>query len=217
MGTLKRTVCAAVALLVASYVTDEIINPPIGRITDITARAASVPTFGPQVQCIPQDIQSCINQLVNSINANVNGMIAWISAPVTTAGTGVNTIITYSMPGGLLMAGDALHVKAWGVNDGNANARTMILNFGTTACTVTVTGTSALWDIDAWVQNLGTVASPVQTVDCKGQQGTTAILNAQPTNSTQNVTTAATTVTLTATAATAGTMTISGAWIEMVR
>ena len=171
---------------------------------------ASSPTFNE-----PSQIVSTLNSYTQTLNGVLAGQFAGLPAPLTTSGTSANTVMAYSVTPGMLGSGQVIRIKGWGVNSADANAKTITVNFGTSAPTVVVTASAATWQFECDIQNVGTVASPSQNIGCFGQQGTTAIAVAN-TNSTQALT-AALTLNVQMTAATSGTMTMNGLSFEIVR
>jgi len=162
----------------------------------------------------PNQIVATLDYLITQINGVSEGVVASLQAPVTTTGTTANTIVAYTVPAGL-PAGQAYRIKGWGVNSADANAKTITVNFGTSAPTLVVTGSGNTWQFEAVVQNVGTVASPSQDIALSGSTGTTLVALTN-TNSTQALTSALA-LNVQLTAATSGTMTMNGLTIEAVR
>ena len=175
-----------------------------------TAFAANLPF---QTIWDPSNALGGINALVNAINGGVSGVIAVLPAPVTTGGVTIETDFSATLLAGALATGNTVHVKAYGLNDGTADARTVTFGFGASTCAIVVTGTSANWEADLWVTETG---SKTQTSMCNGEQGTARLANVQATNWTVD-NTAAITVIVRQTAATAGTMTLNEAWVDIMR
>ena len=153
------------------------------------------------------------NQTLQAINAGVTGNLATELATVASSGTALQALFTYVAPGGLLSApGQILHVKAWGSNSADANAKTLTFAYGSATCALAVTGSGNAWTGEFYVIKTGTNA---QTVLCSGVTGTTNItlLSAAATVTD----TAAVTVTVNATAAVAGTMSLVAAYIEQLK
>jgi hypothetical protein len=181
------------------------------------ALAGNVPLLPPTPNFSePSQVLSTLNTAIQTINANTNGQLAALPAPFATTGTSANTVLAYTVPPGALPNGKAIRMSAWGFNPADANVRTVTFNFGTSAATVLVTGSAALWHVYCEVQNTGTVASPVQSIDCWGKQGTTLVVSSQPASA-QDVTTANVAMTLQVTTATSGITTVNGAYFDAVR
>lgn len=163
----------------------------------------------------PNQIQPTVNAAIQSINTYAQQLLVGLQAAATTSGTTANTILSYSVNPGQLPVGAAVRVKGWGVNSADANAKTITLNFGTSAPTVVVTGSGNTWQFECVIQNVGTVASPSQNIACSGSTSTTLVALTN-TNSTQALTSALT-LNVQGTAATSGTMTFNGLTFELVR
>lgn len=165
----------------------------------------------------PGQMMATLNYVIAQLNSVMAGQFVSIPAPITTSGTGANTIFNYTNL--VINPGQAVRIKAWGVNDSNADARTVTVNYGTgpTQLATVVTGTSAKWWVECLVANEGTVASPSIQLLCTGAQAATLITTGIAADTTAGDATFPQTLLLTATAATAGAMTIDGAWAEYVR
>ena len=153
------------------------------------------------------------NQTIQSFNAGVNGNLATLPASVATTLTTIQPLLTYVMPGGQLNAvGQAVHVKAWGVNSADANVKTVTFAYGAATCAQIVTGSGQTWIADFYVVK---TAAAAQVTECDGKTGTTAIASVQGAGT--NTDTAATTILVQGTAATAGTITLVGAYVEQLK
>ena len=180
--------------------------------------AATIPNIPSSSQYNePGQTVSTLNYLIAQLNSLMSGQFVSIPAPITTSGTGANTIFNYTNL--VINPGQAVRIKVWGVNDSNADARTVTVNYGTgpTQLATVVTGTSAKWWVECLVANEGTVASPSIQLLCTGAQAATLITTGIAADTTAGDATFPQTLLLTATAATAGAMTIDGAWAEYVR
>ena len=153
------------------------------------------------------------NNLILSLNANVDGLLGSTVATAATTLTTIQPLATYTINGGVLASpGQALHVHVWGVNSADANVKTLTLAFGSANTALVVTGSGNLWAADFYIMK---TAANAQTIEGHGITGTTVIA---PVASTATQTdTAAITVIVQGTAATAGTMTLSGAYIEQIK
>jgi hypothetical protein len=153
-----------------------------------------------------------LNSVVQSINNGVSGVVSVLPAPVSTSGTSIYTLQTITLANGLPV-GQTFHIHVYGVNDSNADARTLTFSFGGSTCALTVTATSGTWMADFYVTSTG---ASTETSICSGQE---VITNVQPviaTNWTIN-NAAAITVLIEGTAATAGTMTLDEAVADIMR
>lgn len=166
------------------------------------------------------------NADVASTNATIGGLLAGLQAAVTTSGTSANTILkTATIPAGqnipnALAQGQILKVTAWGVNSGDANAKTITLAYATAgSIALAVTLSSAPWYVQFLIQNVGTATTPAWTAVGWAQisTGTTAAFLLGSTSGSDNIATGPLNITLSATAATAGTMTVNGALVEIVK
>lgn len=177
----------------------------------LPAQAANVPLISGAVD--PANEIGTINGVIQSFNFGATGNQAVLPAATTTSGTSINTLFTYTMPGGQLASvGNILHVHAWGVNSADANVKTVTFAFGATTCAQIVTGSGNTWDTDFYVVKSG---ASTQITMCKGLTGTTLVAPVEATGAVTD--TAAVTVTVSGTAATAGTMTLAGAYVEQLK
>ena len=153
------------------------------------------------------------NQTIQSYNAGVNGNLAELLASAATTLTTIQPLLSYVMPGGQLnAAGQAIHVKAWGVNSADANVKTVTFAYGAATCALVVTGSANTWIADFYVVK---TAAAAQITECDGKTGTTNVASVQGTGT--NTDTAATTILVQGTAATAGTITLVGAYVEQLK
>jgi hypothetical protein len=176
-----------------------------------SADASNIPLVsGPQD---PANNISLLNQTIQGFNFGVTGVLSTLLAAVTSSGTAITPLFTYVAPGGQLsVAGQLLHVKAWGTNSADANVKTVTFAYGAATCAQIVTGSGNSWVADFWVLK---TAAAAQTYMCVGQTATT---NIAPTEGTAtNTDASATTVLVEATAATSGTITLAGAYVEQLK
>ena len=194
MNILKRLSASVAALCIAT-----------------SAFAANVPLVsGPWD---PTNALGGINGLVQSLNANVDGLLGSTIATATTSGTTISTLATYTINGGVLAnAGQGLHVHVWGVNSADANVKTLTLSFGTATTALVVTGSGNTWVADFYILKTG---ASTQTIEGHGLTATTPV--AVVASTATQTDTAAITVLVSGTAATSGTMTLSGGYIEQVK
>ena len=173
--------------------------------------AANIPLIGGAVD--PANEIQALNQLTLNIIAGVNGNLAVLPASVATTLTTIQALMTYTAPGGALsLPGQIMHVRAWGVNSADANVKTVTFAYGAATCAQVVTGSGNTWVEDFYVVKTG---AATQTTECHGQTGTTLVASVQSTGT--NTDASATTVTVSGTAATAGTVTLVGAYVEQLK
>jgi hypothetical protein len=152
------------------------------------------------------------NDLRFEINNGVDGRIA-TRVSLTTSGTGANVVLRHTLSAGTLTkVGQGFVLRVWGVNSADANAKTLTLNWGSQNVTAVVTASGALWYAEFNIVKSG---ANTQEVMSFGQQGTTTIAVTRLAGTRTD--TADILINLTATAATAGTMTIYAAQLEQVR
>lgn len=176
--------------------------------------ASQIPLLNGPNYSDPSQVLATTNTVIQSVNNGVTGLIATLPAPLATTGTAANTILASTLltPPTAIAAGQVLHVKAWGVNDANANARTLTFNYGAIADAVTITSTSGKWACDFYVSQQNVA------VNAEASQCFVAAAVVAPGENTGTVSNAsAIAVSLTATAATAGITTVNGAYMEIVR
>lgn len=99
------------------------------------AFAANIPLLTGPIE--PNQIQATLNQLIQSINTGVGGLLnAQTGATATGAGTDEQVLKTYTLPGGTLStAGQALRITCWGRTAANGNNKTRKLYFGANVIT----------------------------------------------------------------------------------
>ena len=94
------------------------------------AVAANIPLLTGPVD--PGNLRGTLNTLIQSINANVGGLL---NAQTGSTGTAANTVETtlqqYTMPANTLSAaGQSVRITCWGSTAANGNNKTMKLYFG---------------------------------------------------------------------------------------
>jgi len=156
------------------------------------------------------------NLQAQAINASIGGIVAAIPAPFVTTGTGANKALGYTVPGGTFALGEVFRVRGWGVNSADVNAKTITVAYGALTANAIVTGSGQIWEFEAYFQNVGTVASPVQSEMIRANTAATVVTTAGPANSTQSIA-GPLDISVSLTAATAGTMTLNGCIIEKVQ
>lgn len=181
----------------------------------VAASAAQIPLL--QGPWDPGNALGSLNSIVQSFNFGTTGNLSTVTTPVSTSLTTIQTLATLTLPGGQLSAvGQALHVRAFGVNNSSTNAVTFTFSFGGSTLTQTLTGATNNWYVDCTVIITAIGASPGQTAECHGQTGTTVTASTQATNWTV-ATGSAVTVLLEGTVATSGTTTLNGAVFEQLK
>ena len=175
--------------------------------------AGNVPAISGNQPIDPSGEAGVITGLVQSINANTTGLLGTTITPVATTLTTIQTLATYTLNGGVLAnAGQGLHVHVWGVNSADANVKTLTLAFGSANTALVVTGSGNTWFADFYVLKTG---PSTQTIEGHGMTGTTPV--AAVASTATQTDTAAITVLVEGTAATSGTITLSGGYIEQLK
>jgi hypothetical protein len=175
------------------------------------AQAANLPLITTPLD--PSQSNANFNGLIQSLNAGTDGLLNSTFTAVNTSGTTISTLASYTLAGGALAtAGQVIHVKAWGVNSADANAKTLTLGFGAASVALVVTGSGLTWTADFYVMKNG---ASTQILQGSGLTGTTAVALVTSTGSVTD--TSAITILIQGTAATAGTMTLTGSYIEQIK
>ena len=175
------------------------------------ALAANLPLVSGPVD--PGNAIATINGVVQSVNTGVDGNLSTLVTSSATTLTTIQPLFTYIAPGGQLSSvGQLMHVKAWGVNSADANAKTITFAYGAATCAQVVTGSGNTWVEDFYVIKTG---AATQTYMCDGITSTTVVAAVEGTGT--NTDSAATTVTVSGTAATSGTITVAGAYVEQLK
>ena len=154
------------------------------------------------------------NSTLLAINQGVNGNLAVLPGQVTSSGTAIQPLLTYTAPGGQLNAvGQAIYIRGWGINSGDANAKTVTFTYGASvSCALAVTGSGNTWAVEATIVKTGTAT---QNYECHGQTGTAVLASVQ--GSGTNADASPTTVTISVTPATAGTMALVGGIVGQLK
>lgn len=154
-----------------------------------------------------------------TVSAAAPRVLAALTAPFTTTGTAANPVISASLATSVFgTAGNAIRVRVFGVNSADTNGKVVSVTWGASgSVTMSVPGSSGKWDVECLIQNVGTSGSPNQQAVCRGVVGGSNATTSQTTDTTDNPATGALTMTLNLTAATAGSMTANGAFIESVQ
>ena len=182
---------------------------------------ASLPAFAANCAIVPssppiEPSQSIAleNQVIQQLNNCLSGSLGALTATVTTSGTAANAVFSTTIPVAMLKIGNTFRVHAWGVNSGDANVKTITLNYGLAPATVAVivTGNGATWD--AWFDVTLTGAA-TQVLEGHGVEGTTVIASTAATGT--ELATAPITLAVTATAATSGTTAVKGLTTEVIQ
>jgi hypothetical protein len=163
----------------------------------------------------PSQVLASLNSTIQSINTATPGLITSLQVPLNPSSTSAVTALSTAVT---LNVGQAIRVKAWGVNGGSVSTNTISIVYGASSSTtsVAVTGTSANWWVECELSNVGTTASPKVISSCYGAQGSTLITTTTTTD-TSDIASNAQTLSLTTTASVASQQTINGAFIEYVR
>ena len=98
------------------------------------------------------------------------------------------------------------------VNSADANVKTLTFAYGAATCALAVTGSGNTWFADFYVLKTG---PSTQTIEGHGMTGTTPV--AAVASTATQTDTAAITVLVEGTAATSGTITLSGGYIEQLK
>jgi hypothetical protein len=137
------------------------------------APAANLPLLTGPIE--PSQIQSTLNQLIQSINTGVGGLAnAQTGAVATGAGTDEQTLQTWTMPANFLStAGQAVRIRCWGSTAANANNKTRRLYFGTSViATATEAANAQRWVLEMVVMRTG---AATQSVSATGIAGTGSV------------------------------------------
>lgn len=156
----------------------------------------------------PTNGQGSIGNLIQSLNANISGMMGSLTTPFTSSGVALQTAATFNLAGNALKAGQVFQVHAFGVNSADANAKTVTFAFGAATCAVIVTGSGNFWTADFTVVP---TAAAAETTECHGMTNVTNVTSTQSTSPTVSLS-APVIVLVEVTPAVGGTMTVNGAW-----
>lgn len=176
-------------------------------------QAAQIPLLSGPNYSDPSQVLATTNTVIQAVNNGVTGNVAQLPAAAQTSGTGALTVMPYTIGGGQLTVGSVFHQKVFGTNDSSTNVRTVVLNFGTDAVSMVVTGASTSWICDAWYQ-VQTATTQVAIGVCSYGAGlTTPVVLGQLTHAIN----ASISTSASLTAATSGTSTIWGGYAEILR
>jgi hypothetical protein len=181
-----------------------------GLLTSSAILAANIPL---QTFWDPTNGLGTINALVQAINGGVTGTIATLTTAAVSSGTTIVSLFSATLPANTLLVGQTVHVKAIGVNSADANVKTVTFTFGNISCAQIVTGSGFAWVADFYVT---VTAAATESSTCHAQAATTVIAPVEATNGAVAIN-AAIAVGVSGTAATAGTVTLNQAWIEVLR
>lgn len=104
------------------------------------------------------------NKLGRGSDIGLGGVIISNSTAVGSVGGGEDTLITYTLPKGLLgTTGDVLEIQAFGIFAANGNTKTVILYFGSTAIytTTAVAANGGNWAFRAVITRTGAATQNV--------------------------------------------------------
>lgn len=111
------------------------------------------------------DIQSALNQLIQSINSGTAGLLnAQTGSVATGGGTSEQTLQTFVLPGGTLAtAGQTIKVTAFGKTASNSNNKTFKLYFGSEVVSSgTTTINNGAWTSVLYIMKTGASTQIVQ-------------------------------------------------------
>lgn len=126
----------------------------------------------------PPTLLAPMNQLVQSINAGVGGLLNAQTAAVSTGtGTSEQTLQTYTLPANTLTAaGQSLRIKCWGTTGATANNKTRKLYFGASVITTATEAANAQnWTMTLFVMRTGSATQAVEGSGLAGTGGVTPI------------------------------------------
>ena len=175
--------------------------------------AANIPTIPSTTPLEAGQANANANLVIGNVNAYGPGLIAANLANSATTLTTIQTLFTATVLPPFMSPGHAVRVHAWGVNSADANVKTFTLGFGALTDAVVVTGSGNTWTVDCTVLQS---AAAAQSSECHGVTGTTAVAAVTATGTVTTLNTPVN-LTLSGTAATAGTMTLTGATVEIVQ
>lgn len=119
-----------------------------------------------------------INQLIQSVNNGVGGLLnAQTAAVATGTGTSEQVLQTYTMPANqLASAGQAVRVRCWGTTGATANNKTRKLYFGASVITTATEAANAQnWVLELVVMRTGAATQSVSGTGLAGTGGVTPI------------------------------------------
>ena len=153
------------------------------------------------------------NAVIGEVNTYAAGALGANVNASFTSGTTQNLLYQVTVqPPLMIPVGHALRVHAWGVNSADANVKAVNVVFAGFSASLTVTGSGNTWEVDCTIIE---TAANVQTGECHGITGSTLI---GPVSATGGGGTAvAQNFNFNATASTAGTVTLTGATVEVVQ
>jgi len=143
---LKRGLAALAAIICAGAIT----------------YAANIPLLTGPVD--PGNLRGTLNALIQSINANVGGLLnAQTGSTGTPANTTETTLQQYTMPANTLTtAGQSIRVTCWGTTASNGNNKTMKLYFGASVISTGVlTLNNKSWRLVVTVMRTGAATQAV--------------------------------------------------------
>ncbi len=123
----------------------------------------------------PGNLRGTLNTLIQSINANVGGLLnAQTGSVGTAANTAETTLQQYTMPANTLSAaGQSLRITCWGTTGANGNTKTIKLYFGASVISSgAITTTSKSWRYELIVMR---TAAATQAVSGSGQSDATPV------------------------------------------
>lgn len=185
--------------------------------TVLSVSASQIPILsGPQD---PSQMLATINQLIQSINAGVNGRL---TAQVTATGTTTTieqSIATYTLPANTLAnPGDAVRVMCWGATASNNNSKNATLYFGTSSIELGGNTVSKIINNKKWFLTMTVMRSGAATQTVVGTGAVDATLLSTYTNAGTDSLTAAVTIKCTGSTPTAAQdITAQGFLVEQIK
>lgn len=174
------------------------------------AAAANLPLLSGPYD--PGNALGFLNQLVQAINYGVTGLLGSTISSSPTSSTSIQTLASYTIPGNQLAAGQGVAITVWGVNSSDANVKTLTFSFGGQTMAFVVTGSGNFWQGTLTVLKSG---ASTQIARGAAKSGTTNIADQQAAWTVSD--TAAINVLIQGTAATSGTLTLVGGYIQQLK
>lgn len=179
------------------------------------ALATNLPLFPPSQPVDASQIVSALNTLIQSINANVAGLISSSPVQATTTGTTIQTLGVGTIPAGALVnAGQAVRARCFGSGTNAAGQNVLTIQVGSaTAFAVAATAaTASAIEADVLVMKTG---ANTQQILSRGQFNATPA--AQTIVAGANTDTAPINITCSGTSGTTGAFTLNGLLVEQVK
>ena len=142
------------------------------------ASAANLPLLSGPNYSDPSQVLPTVNAVIQSVNANVGGLLNAQTAAVSTGtGTSEQVLQTYTMPAAQLSAaGQAVRVRCWGTTGATANNKTRKLYFGASVITTATEAANAQnWVLEMVVMRTAAATQSVSATGLAGTGGVTPI------------------------------------------